>query len=159
VNQKEWIENHEFSRAVGSNNPDPNLPLGWFAISHRFMTDSEGHYDKKKCRRAHGKWFQISSEKGRVFRVLRFNPSLQSAQEPSKIIIDYEGWLKLIDYGDDADKPIKLTIQPARWFRQCLLIAVSNPDPLSRLASWVSVVSLGLGILALVLALWPLFKT
>ena len=139
-------------RPLGKLNEHDSLPLGWFAISYRFEEEM------KERRKIHGKWCEISSKDGSIFRAVRFAGELKSASErPSEIILDFPGWLVLSDYERNVDKEVELTIRRARWY-QYPKFAISHPDPSYKLASWIGLVSLVLGVLSLVLAIWALFR-
>lgn len=126
------------------------IPAGWFVISHRWL-------DEKKTRRLqHGKWFRLSSAENAVYRVLRFSPRLAGAPGKSgEIVIDYEAWLDLFGRTEDVDGPLSLEIRVARWW-ELPRLATSHPDPAIRLAGWIALLSLVLGIVSVVLAVLAL---
>ena len=48
------------------------IPLGWVVVNH-------GHIPGKANRRtAHGDWFEISSGRVKIYRMLRFSPNLSN---------------------------------------------------------------------------------
>jgi hypothetical protein len=124
------------------------IPEGWFVISHRWLPQTSAR------RHAHGRWYQIKSSHCTVFRVLRFSPNLKGApgQPTGEIVIDWGAWLDLHDRAEDVDKEIELEFAPANWCHWPRL-AVSHPDPSIRLAGYIAVVSLLLGIVSLVISL------
>jgi len=67
------------------------------------------------------------------------------------MVIDWSAWLDLHDRVEDVDQPIELEISPARWWHWPRL-AVSHPDPSMRLAGYIAVVSLVLGLVSLIVS-------
>lgn len=129
------------------------IPLGWFVISHRWMAE------RQTRRLLHGKWFKISSATGSVYRVLRFSANLAGTPgKAGEIVIDYDAWLDLFGRVENVGGPLELEIRRARWW-ESLRLATSHPDPAFRLASWIAVLSLVLGLISLVLGVWSLWKT
>ncbi len=129
-----------------------DIPLGWFVVSPRLVPT------KAERRERHGVLCKITSEHSSIFRVLRFSANLRSAKNGSaQIILDYIGWLQIIGRDEDLDQTIRLTIQSAQWY-EYLRFALSHPDLAYRLASWISLLSLGLGVLSIGLAVWGLEK-
>jgi len=106
-----------------------------------------------------GKWFRLRTSDGTIFRILRFDPQMaySDANGTADVFIDYHGWLKLIGYGDNVDVTTNVEFKQARWWQKmhCMM---SHPDPAYRLAGWLSLVSLLLGIIGLALGIIPLFK-
>ena len=138
---------------VSADRSTKHLQSGYFVISWRFFNDME------ERRRSHGKCYEIKSKNASIFRALKFDGGLQSATENrAEIVLDYIGWLELIGYADDINRPIQLTIRRARWYHYPK-IAISNPDLTFRLSSWVGIISLALGLLSLALAVWALLRT
>lgn len=128
------------------------LPAGWFVISFRHVPG------KDVRRKLYGKWCKISSESGSIFRVLRFTGNLAFALEnPAEIILDYSGWLELTGHDEDTKKEIELKIRRAKWY-QYPSCAHSHPDPSYKLANWIALLSLGLGLLSIALAIWAFFR-
>lgn len=126
------------------------IPMGWFVISHRWMPD------KGERRKSHGRWFRIESKFGKTHRVLRFSPNLPGTPNQEgpagSIVIDWVAWLDLNGYAEDVDGPLELRIERAEWWR-FPVFAVSHPDPTTRLSGRIAVVSLGLGLLSIALAI------
>jgi hypothetical protein len=124
------------------------IPAGWFVISHRWISD------KSTRRLAHGRWFKIKSGEAEVFRILRFSPNLEGspAKGTGQIVMDWNGWLDLFGRADDVVGPIELEFSEARWWHFPRL-AVSHPDPTVRMSGILALVSVGLGILSLLLTI------
>lgn len=124
------------------------FPIGWFAVSHHCIPD------KKERRLTTGKWFCIRSEHSKVYRVLRFFPRLafNKTDKQGQIIMDYSGWLKLSDFPEDTELALQLSIRRAKKheYLHCLL---SHPEPSFRLAGWLAVISVGLGLIGLITGL------
>lgn len=124
------------------------IPAGWIVISYRWMP-------KKLDRRlAHGRWFKIKSGEGEVFRILRFSVNLEGspASGSGQLVIDWPGWLDLLDHAEDTDGPIELEFSEGRWW-QYPRLAISHPDPTIRLSGMLGLLSVALGILSVVLAI------
>lgn len=117
------------------------LPLGWFAISHRYVDD------KKERRKAHGEWYRLKSKYGTIYRVLRFSPRLKGSprQKVGQVLMDWNGWLELTGYGDDEDGLIEIVVERAAWW-EYFHLAMSHPDPTYRHNSALAIVGLILGI-------------
>lgn len=129
------------------------IPLGWFVISHRLMES------KQERRESHGRWFKLKTNEGTVFRVLRFSPNLTSAKGKSaEIVLDYPAWLDLYGRAENVDAPLDISITRARWWESPKL-AVSHPDPSIRLAGWLAVISVSLGVVSVVLGGWSIWLT
>lgn len=131
----------EFAQKVG-------IPMGWFLVSHRLLPKM------KDRRELHGKWCRIESNRGIVYRVIRFSPRLQSAgTEARDIVIDWQAWIDLYGREEDVSSPIELTVTKARWF-QYPVLGLRHPDPSYRLATLISLGSAVLGVLSVVLGVW-----
>ena len=65
--------------------------------------------------------------------------------------MDWGGWLKLDGYKEETSEELELNLKPAGW-RSIPAIALSHPDPAYRVATKIALLSFGLGILSLVLA-------
>lgn len=131
---------------------EPALPTAYFAVSWRILPA------KNERRRQCGKWFEISSGEGTIFRVLQYSSALKYGENADpEILLDYSGWMELNGNSSDLGVPVKLTARRARWY-QYPRLAVAHPDPSYRLASWVAMLSLVLGALALGLAVWTMFR-
>jgi hypothetical protein len=117
------------------------LPLGWFAISHRYVDGKKGR------REAHGEWYRLKSKHGTVYRVLRFSPRLKGSpkQEVGQLLMDWNGWLELSGYGDSEHEPIEIEVKKAAWW-EYFHLAMSHPDPTYRHNSALAIVGLFLGI-------------
>jgi hypothetical protein len=124
------------------------LPLGWFVVSWRWIDV------KATRRRSHGRLYRISSGEQGVYRILRFSTGLKGGckQGSGEIAIDWPAWLELNDFAEEIHNELELKLEPApRW--QLWRLAFSHPDPAYRLAGILGVVSVGLGVLSILLAL------
>jgi len=135
-------------RPASSLPQDGMLAPGWFAISHRHLAGKEDR------RRAYGRWCRIRSESSTVFRTLRFSPTLSYSAadgEPSELCIDWGAWLKLSGFASDTEQPLAITIDRIAWMEWpwCVL---DHPDPATRAAWMLGIVSLGLGLVSLLIA-------
>ncbi|MBE0645585.1 MAG: hypothetical protein IH600_16005 [Bacteroidetes bacterium] len=123
------------------------IPPGWFVIRH-------GLISKKSARRKYtGRWFQISSDKRTVYRILRFGATVGRDKDSDceRIVIDWDAWLDLYDREVDVESPMELKLSPAKFYHFPRL-AVSHPDPTVRMAGWLGLTSVCLGILSVVLS-------
>ena len=126
------------------------VPLGWFVISHRWMPD------KKERRQGHGKWYRLSTANGSVYRVLRFSVNLEGTPDKGgQIVLDWPAWLDLHGREENVDGSLTISIIRARWYEYPGL-AISHPDPAIRWGSWIAVLSLALGVISVILAVWAL---
>jgi hypothetical protein len=124
------------------------IPAGWIVVHHDLVKT------KAERRRASGRWFKLKSSSGNIYRILRFSPRLRGPphDEPYELVIDWPGWLILHNYDDNLDPPLVLEIFRTKWW-EFPRLAVSHPDPLARTAGILGLVSVGLGILSVILAL------
>lgn len=120
----------------------------------------EGANTKKT---AYGRWNKVICNNGNVYRVLRFDPTLDYFSHRSRvaetkghagIIIDWSAWLELSDFSDKVSASLQLVIRRARAW-EFPLLAVSHPDPATRLSAILAVVSLGIGVLPIIFAAIP----
>ncbi|KQZ70682.1 hypothetical protein [Nocardioides sp. Root151] len=121
---------------------------GSIAISHRWVAEKKGR------RRSTGRWYRISAEEsgGSIFRVLTFDPTLSYGGARGDLVIDWSGWLVLTDYAEDTGAGIALEFRRARWWHYPR-IAVTHPDPVSRVALRVSAVAFVLGVIPFLVSL------
>lgn len=127
---------------------------GWFSVSWRWFPD------KKTRRGAHGKWYRITNPaNGRnIFRVIKFSPTLDGTHAKDdaswEMVLDWQAFLKLTDYSDTADlkDAMDLSIHKARWW-QMPMLAMGHPDPGYRLASLLGLLSFGISVVSLLLAI------
>lgn len=123
---------------------------GSVAISHLWIDD------KQQRRRSTGRWYRLSGSQGgrAVFRVLTFDPTLARGKgdEGAALGIDWSGWLALIDYADDTTSAREVEFTRARWWH-LPRIAVTHPNPVSRLALQVAAVAFVLGLIPFVVSL------
>lgn len=73
-------------------------------------------------------------------------------------MLDWPAWLDLFGREENVDGPLEITIKAAKWWEYPRL-AIAHPDPAVRLAGWISLVSLGLGVLSIILGAWSLYLT
>ena len=140
-------------RSPASFDEKVGIPPGWFVVSWAWMPD------KRARRKAHGRWYRISSETGSVCRVLRFSGSVRAdpTAETGTVVIDWPAWLELSNYAEETKAPLKLRIEPVpRWWFWTM--ALSHPDPIYRLAGALGLTSLILGVLSLGLSAWSVYK-
>jgi hypothetical protein len=118
------------------------IPLGWIVLRH-------GHVDTiLNRRRTHGRWVCIRSDKGKIFRVLRYSVNLPTSQ----IVMDWAGWIDLQGRTDKESEKLPLTITTARWW-QFFTIPFRHVDPAYRLSAWLGAISVGLGALSVLISL------
>ena len=143
----------EFERLSKRHSDERPLPLPSFAMSTSFISD------KARPRRLRGKWCRIerADNPGRhIYRTLSFDPSLKgtggSADSPSQIVLDWDGWSVLLDDGQPSDNRLGLAIKLADWTEwfDCLWL---HPDPTSRASFKLALVSLFCGVAALLISL------
>lgn len=116
--------------------PTHQPPEGSIAVSHVWV---EG---KSTRRQTTGRWYRLTSPEGRpIFRVLTFDPTLRHGD----IAIDWSGWLILTDYAEDTEQSLELEFRRARWWNYPQL-AVTHPNPVSRVALQVAAVAFVLGV-------------
>lgn len=119
------------------------IPLGWIVVHH-------DHISEKALRRiAHGEWFEISTDRGTIFRMLRFSPNIPKgkAGSPGTIVIDWIGWIDLHNRDEDVDGPLVLKVRRVPWWKRPL-VYLRHPDPAVRLSGWLGWASLILGLIA-----------
>lgn len=127
----------DFAQKIG-------IPLGWFVVHYNFVP-------KKKHRRlAHGNWYELKSEHGKIYRILRFSPSMIYNKKP-EMVLDWVGWLDLYGRAENVDDPLQLSVQRIRVWN-IPRAYISHPDPGIRLSAWLGLLSLALGILSVYVA-------
>lgn len=124
------------------------LPLGWFAISHRYVDDKKGR------RKAYAEWYRLKSKHGTIYRILRFSPRLKGSprQEVGQLLMDWNGWLELTGYGDGERETIEIEVKRAKWW-EYFHLAMSHPDPAYRHNSALAIVGLFLGVVSFLVSL------
>lgn len=124
------------------------IPDGWVVISHRWVPTMP------ERRRTTGNWFKIESDNGTVFRVVRFSPNLQGSPATGRgqLVIDWSAWLRLSGFAEDTSTPLKLKFTRSRWWNFWAWM-ITHPEPTVALSGLISLISLGLGIVSLVLAI------
>ena len=125
------------------------IPMGWFVLPHRLVPDI------RQRRRLHGSWCTIKSDKGAVYRILRFSPRLKGGKVggDSEVVLDWAAWIELNGRDEAADMPMELTVSKARFY-QYPFLALRHQDPSYRLASGIAMVSLLLGAVSVALGVW-----
>lgn len=124
------------------------LPLGWVAVSWRWLPDKRQH------RRSHGHWYRLKSDHGVTYRVLRFSGNLSGSEKSKQwdMVIDWPAWLDLSGHAEDVPEALQIELKPTSIWRSPQL-AFAHPDPTVRLATGLGVLSFGLGLLSLMLAI------
>jgi hypothetical protein len=129
-----------------------NLPMGWLALSHKWLDGKENR------RLSRGRWHRVEcpSTKKVIHRSLRFHPNLKGpAEQPAEIWIDWDGWLVLSGRSPDEEQELDLRISAARWWEWARLHE-THPDPSYRLAARIAWI---LGILSIALGSWSVVLT
>ena len=100
----------------------------------------------------HGCWFRIKNQEREIYRILRFSPNLQGSKKKGDgvICLDWPGWIELSNY-EETEKPLDLVLEEAGWWRFPQFV-MSHPDPMFRLAGFLGLLSVALGLLSLILA-------
>lgn len=120
------------------------LELGWFSISHVFISD------KIKRRKSYGKWFKIQSDKRIIYRQLKFDPTLKGTGDNPEINLDWDGFIKLHDYEVNSNaKEITCQIKRANYF-EILFANLNHPNQGLRAAFELGIISLILSIFSLI---------
>lgn len=129
------------------------IPLGWFVISHRWVES------KRERRYLHGKWFKLSSTYGSIYRVLRFSANLTGAPgKQGQLVIDYPAWLDLNGRAENVSGSLEVSLAPVKWW-EAPKLAVAHPDPSFRLAGWLAIISVAMGLISLALGGWSIWLT
>lgn len=152
--------NGEFHFTHRSDLPeDRSIPLGWFAISHRWFDGviGENMSSVEERRDAHANWYRITGPESSIYRIIRFAPQLgySGANRTGEIALDWSGRIDLL--GDPKEvENANLKIRPAKWYEKplCLLY---HPDPAYRLARWPTVIAVSLGVLSVFLGMLSVF--
>lgn len=138
------IAKHAFRRVSPAKFAEKiGLPQGWVVVRH-------SHVEGKASRRAvHGRWVAITSDKGTIFRIVRFSVNLSTDQ----IVMDWVGWIDLQGRSEDEADQVDLTISTASWC-QLATIPFRHIDPGYRLSAWLGLISIALGALSVGLTLY-----
>lgn len=136
------------------------VPVGWFSISHRWheLGSGRGRESKRNRRGLRGRWFSISSYKGTVYRILKYDPTLGITKnhKAGEMGLDWDGRISLSDHPDGE---VRLKVAPVGRL-MTLRCAWDHPNPTDRLAFrialvlgglsvFLGIVGIGLGLLAL----------
>jgi len=139
--------------------PDGNMPLatGWVAVSFHWVNEQDGTAAVEARRRLYGRWFKITAEPpygGSIYRVLRFSSNLtfDSITKKGGVVIDWSGWIDLNGCKGDEKSPLKLKFREATCFERHVLAAWRHPDPGTRQANKIAVLSAALGVISVGLA-------
>ena len=62
-----------------------------------------------------------------------------------------------VGYTEELPDELPLNVSPASWWH-LPWIAVTHPDPMYRLASWIAIIASALGLLALAISIIPLLN-
>ena len=118
-----------------------DLPLGWTVLRH-------DHLKPKQMRRdVTYRWVTIVCGSRKIFRVLRFSVNLRL----SEIVLDWPGWIDLQGRAADTLDTVDLEIRtPHAW--EYPMIPFQHVDPGYRMSAWLGAISVGLGVLSVVLA-------
>jgi len=118
------------------------LPAGWIVVRY-------SHVGPKLTRRkTHARWVAITSDRATVFRIVRYSVDLPA----DRIVIDWAGWIDLQGRTDEEVDEIELTITTARWY-QFFTLPFRHVDPSYRLSAWLGGISVGLGVLSIILSI------
>ncbi len=136
------IRKHFFRKAPEEYHHVAQIPSGGVAITHRLVDDVSTR------RKMHGKWVEIKSEHGSIYRSVSFTGSLKGTpnnDDHADIVIDWVGWLHLHGYADDVNKDVELEIKPAGLWGHFMAFC-KHPDPSQRLANIIAIISFSLGL-------------
>lgn len=117
------------------------LPMGWIVVRHSHLGS------KLERRKTHGHWVAITSGQNRIYRIIRYSVNL----EADKIVMDWAGWIDLQGRTDDEADTLDLVITKATWC-QLAVIPFKHIDPGYRLSAWLGAISVGLGLLSVILS-------
>jgi hypothetical protein len=137
-----FIISSEFVRHIEKSDTNHNqLELGWFSISHVFIID------KIERRKSYGKWFKIQSNKRKIYRQLKFDPTLKGVGDNPEINLDWDGFIKLHDYDVDSNtREINCQIKRANYI-EILIANLNHPNQGLRAAFILGVISLLISII------------
>ncbi len=117
--------------------PAADLPLGWFAISYRWVPEVP------RRRRLYGKWCVLRDKEtgARVFRLLRFasNLKVDVPAGTGDIALDWGARLELDNFQGGEEREFHLEISCVAGLRH-FLCAWHHPDRGQRLSFQISVV-------------------
>ncbi len=120
------------------------LPLGWTVLRY-------GHLKEKQTRRdVTYRWATIVCGKRKIFRVVRFGGNVRL----DEIVLDWPGWIDLQGRVADTLDSVELEIRTPRLW-EYLIIPFYHVDPGYRMSAWLGAMSVGLGLLSVVLTVVP----
>lgn len=129
------------------------IPLGWIVVHY-------GHIPNKADRRkAHGEWFELKSDRGTIYRMLRFSPQVHKGSKvrTAKIVIDWIGWIDLHNRDEEVAGAITLKLRRVSWWKRPW-VYLKHPDPAVRLSGWLGWISVILGAISVALTIkWSWF--
>jgi hypothetical protein len=137
-----------FSRHISPSNSNKSEPeIGWFSISHNFINEKENR------RKMYSKWFCLKSGNNKIYRQLKFDPTLNSTDNP-QITIDWQGFIELHGYEVKSDfKEIDCEIRPANSI-ECIIANFNHPNQGLRAAYQISLLSLFIGVISLLISIF-----
>jgi hypothetical protein len=118
------------------------LPVGWTVLRHDHLPEN------LQRRETHGKWVAIESGQNKIFRIIRYSASLPKR----KIILDWAGWIDLQGRNAKVYDSIPLKVRSPKIL-EYPIIPFCHVDPGYRMSAWLGLLSVGLGILSLVISL------
>lgn len=136
-------------KPLGAINEKHPVPNGWFVLPFRLMPDL------KDRRRYHGKWFMITSEHAKIYRVLRFAGGLKGVKNKNAtndVLLDWVGWIDLCGRDENTEIELELEISPVPVLRQ-LLAGFNHPEPSYKLSVILAFISAMLGIISIAITL------
>ena len=89
---------------IQKSKPARICPEGWysyglFVVPHRLLPEMKDH------RELHGKWCRIESNRGVVYRVVRFSPRLKSAETEERDCYRLAGMDRFVRQGGRCQRP------------------------------------------------------
>lgn len=124
------------------------IPLGWIVVHYRHIPN------KSDRRKAHGEWFELKSDRGTIYRMLRFSPQVHKGgkDRSAKIVIDWIGWIDLHNREEAVAGAITLKLRRVSWWKRPW-VYLHHPDPAVRLSGWLGWLSVILGAASLALTI------
>lgn len=151
MNKPSFINGTFFRKHLGVLKEKMPVPTGWFVIPYNLMPEKK---DRRKC---HGRWFTIKSEHKKIYRVLRFAPDLHGTIKDDKqkdIVLDWVGWIDLCGRDENVDISLRLTISKTIFWERLICTGLKHPEPSYRLTTLLALISICLGLLSVILAVF-----
>ena len=121
--------------------------LGWFSISHNLVKN------KNERRSLYGKWFCIKANGIKIYRQLKFNPTLKSIDGQEQIALDWLGSIRLNNYNSENETSVsEYEIRQANWL-ESIYANIYHPNQSMRAAYKLGIVSLLLGLISLLISI------